>query len=347
MLNNPTPTTLTIAAPKAVIVGLEGEILNAQEEKLFSDHNPLGFILFARNVKHPDQVKRLVKQLRHLSGRQDAPILIDQEGGRVARLRPPYFRKTFPAQKIAQLAEKHLEHAKESAYLSGKLMGLELASLGINVDCAPVADLLIDGAHSIIGDRSYGNTVSLIVALAGEVARGLADAGVVPIMKHIPGHGRALVDSHEELPEVIESYDILARHDFEVFKQLKFIPWAMTAHVVYRCLDVSHPATLSPRVIRYIRENLEYDGVIISDDLSMKALTGSFTNKAHQAVQAGCDLLLHCNGNMTEMSEVLEAAPLLGMEAARRLENGFQFIKPASVCDVLELENRLAELVGG
>lgn len=303
-----------MSGSKAAIVGLSTTIITEAERELFAKHRPYGFILFKRNIDNPAQVKALTLELRQLYGEQ-CPILIDQEGGRVARLKPPHWRE-FPAmQYFREIAETDLGLAKAAIYTNARLIGFELHRLGIDVDCAPVCDLLFKDAHDIIGDRSFGSDPVMVANLARQMALGLFDSKVMPILKHIPGHGRAFVDSHEDLPIVTASLAELEATDFMVFKLLSDINykhWAMTAHIIYSAIDADKPATLSPKVIKLIREYIGFKGILISDDLSMKALKGSFEDRTKQALDAGCDLVLHCNGDINEMQKVLEASYATG-----------------------------------
>jgi beta-N-acetylhexosaminidase len=306
--------------PAALILGCSGLTLGLAERRLFAEANPLGFILFGRNIDTPDQVRALVAELRASVGRDDAPVLIDQEGGRVQRLKPPHWRKAPPGAPFARLAALDPEAARRALRLNFRLIGHELAALGIDVDCAPVLDVPVDGAHDVIGDRAYGSEPGQVATLAREAIEGLLDEGVLPVVKHIPGHGRATVDSHVALPVVTTPADQLEAWDFAPFRALADAPWAMTAHVVYDAFDPAHPATTSARVIgEVIRGHLGFDGVLVSDDLSMKALGGRFEDRARDSLDAGCDLLLHCNGDMDEMAALARAARPLTPAAEARL----------------------------
>lgn len=284
----------------SAIFGLSGARLTPEERGFFTRTDPYGYILFARNCETPEQIRALTDSLREVAGR-DVPILIDQEGGRVARLKPPLFRPCPAAGTLAALPQ-----AEEAIYTNARLIAHELRALGINVDCAPVADVPVPDAHGIIGDRAYGATPETVARLGAAMARGLSDGGVAPVLKHIPGHGRAKVDSHESLPVVETPLAELERSDFPPFRALNKLPYAMTAHVVFTALDAENLATHSPIVIRYIRENLGFNGVLMTDDLSMKAMQGSFKDRARAALEAGCDLALHCNGDLGEMQQVAE-----------------------------------------
>ncbi|SEH24846.1 beta-N-acetylhexosaminidase [Magnetospirillum fulvum] len=309
--------------PAALILGCAGLALTESERRLFAAANPLGFILFGRNIDTPDQVRDLVAALRQSVGRADAPVLIDQEGGRVQRLKPPYWRKAPPGAPFAALAERNRAAAKEALRLNFRLIGRELADLGIDVDCAPVLDVPVLGAHDVIGDRAYGTDPALVADLAREVADGLLDEGVIPIVKHIPGHGRATVDSHVALPVVEDSAESLEAKDFVPFRALSDAPWGMTAHVVYTAFDRVRPATTSPIVIEeVIRGRLGFDGVLLSDDLSMKALGGRFEDRSNDSLDAGCDIVLHCNGDMDEMAALARVVRPLTDRALERLARG-------------------------
>lgn len=312
-----------MTAPRAAILGLAGLTLAEEERRFFAEADPLGFILFKRNCDTPDQVSRLVAGLRAAIGRDDAPVLIDQEGGRVARLGPPHWRKPPAAATFVALAERDLQLGGEAARLNARLMAAELAALGINVDCAPVLDLPVAGAHDVIGDRAHGDTPALAATLGRAVCEGLLEGGVLPIIKHIPGHGRATVDTHLALPVVATGEAELRKTDFAPFQMLADMPWAMTAHVVYSAIDAEAPATTSRQVIdRVIRGFIGFDGLLLSDDLSMQALSGSVGERARASLDAGCDVVLHCNGRLDELRPVVAATPRMGEAALRRYERG-------------------------
>jgi beta-N-acetylhexosaminidase len=307
-------------APRAVIFGCGGPRLTAEERAFFAEIDPLGFILFARNVESPAQLRSLTADLRAAVEREDAPILIDQEGGRVARLRPPLWPARPPAEVFGHLYTADPSRAVEAVRLNAQLIAADLSEVGIDVDCAPVLDLRLPEGHEVIGDRAFSNSVEVVVALARGMAEGLMSGGVMPVGKHIPGHGRAPVDSHADLPRVAAGHATLSASDFQCFKALKDLPWMMTAHIVYEALDQVLPATNSPRIVSdIIRGEIGFDGILISDDLSMKALSGGFGARAHNALSAGCDLALHCNGDMVEMTAVAEGASVLTAASQRRL----------------------------
>ncbi len=299
---------------RACILGCAGPALGADEAALFREARPWGFILFARNVETPDQVRRLVADLRETVGREDAPVLIDQEGGRVRRLRPPHWRAYPPG---AAYGEKGADMAR----LGGRLIADDLTALGINVDCAPVLDLPAEGAHAVIGDRAFGARPTEAATLARAMADGLLSGGVLPIVKHIPGHGRATSDSHEALPRVEASRKALESWDFQPFRLLSDLPAAMTAHVVYAAFDPVHPATTSKVTIdQAIRGFIGFDGLLISDDLEMKALTGTLKERAEASLAAGCDIALQCHGGLSDMIEVVSGVGPLEGRAAERAE---------------------------
>lgn len=309
-----------------VVFGCEGTTLNDWEKGFFREVTPEGYILFARNIDTPDQVRALTQSLKELDGRDDLPILIDQEGGRVARLRPPHWRSYPAAGVMCALYERgERDSARRAAWLASRLIAEDLYRLGLSVDCAPVADIRIEGAHDIVGDRAFGRTAQVVAELTGAACEGLLSGGIQPVLKHIPGHGRALADSHLELPSVATAEAELTQTDFESFRLLKdSAPWAMTAHVLYTALDADHIATTSQKIIdSVIRQKIGFQGVLISDDLSMKAIEGSFKDKTARALAAGCDLALHCNGVPFEMEAVakgltpMKAATLARLEKAR------------------------------
>lgn len=308
-----------------VVVGCAGLQLTAEERVLFGVRKPLGLILFARNVDSPAQVRALVSDFRGIVGNELAPVLIDQEGGRVARLKPPHWPK-FPAGAVfGRMLAQDRATGEEAAYLNYRWIGAELAALGIDVDCAPVADIPVPGAHDVIGDRAYGHDAAAVTAIGAAIMRGLCDTGVMPVIKHIPGHGRSHVDSHLDLPVVDTDLATMAHSDFRPFVALRDAPngvpcWAMTAHIVYSDIDPEHPATMSPTVIAdVIRRRIGFEGVLISDDLNMKALKGSPADSGRAALKAGCDLVLHCSGDLAEMQALFAALPGMTAEAADRI----------------------------
>jgi len=301
------------------IFGCGGLVLSADEQAFFRDCRPWGFILFARNIESPDQVKSLIQALRATVDDPSAPVLIDQEGGRVARLKPPHWRERLPAARFGALHEINPEAAREAVYLNARLIAHDLTTLGLNVDCLPVLDVPVKGAHDIIGDRAFAHDPATVIDLGRAQIEGLMEGGVLPVMKHIPGHGRAGSDSHLELPRVKTPREELSASDFVTFRSLDLCPMAMTAHVVYDSIDPQRPATVSPKVIReVIRGEIGFDGLLMSDDLSMQALDGSLGARAKAAQFAGCDVVLHCNGKMDEMKQVAAETKTLDGEALRR-----------------------------
>ncbi len=329
---------------RAVIFGLAGLSLTLDEKKFFKKTRPVGYILFKRNLENPKQVKSLVKELHKIAGWK-CPILIDQEGGRVARLTPPHWRRPPAAGIFAALAKKNIKNAKRATYLNAQLIAAELSDLSINVDCAPMADILFKDSHNIIGDRAFGSDAKTVSILAGEMACGLIDGGVIPVLKHIPGHGRALLDSHESLPVVEASLPTLRKTDFVPFKNLKKLPWGMTAHITYTSIDKKDPATLSKKVIGIIRKEIGFDGLLLTDDLSMKALSGNFTQRCKKSIAAGCDILLHCNGKMEEMTQVASASPLLSKDAKKRLEKSLSSTKSKTKINKKKVLSELEKLI--
>ncbi|HYL32270.1 MAG TPA: beta-N-acetylhexosaminidase [Stellaceae bacterium] len=312
------PASSSAREPRAAIFGCAGLALSEAERDFFRSANPLGFILFQRNCADPDQVRALVGSLRDCVSAPEAPILIDQEGGRVARLKPPHWRE-YPAAGTLAAASA----PRDATFLASRLIAHDLASLGITVDCAPVLDLAVAGADPIIGDRAYGTTPAKVADLGRTACDGLLAGGVLPVIKHIPGHGRATVDSHKALPTVTTGVSELTETDFAPFRALNDMPWAMTAHIVYQALDPDRPATLSRRLIgETIRTSIGFDGVLISDDLSMAALPGTLAERAKGALEAGCDVVLHCNGDPVEMTAIAGSIGPLTPAAHRRLARG-------------------------
>ncbi len=312
---------MTGKKPLAAVFGCSGPELTMAESDFFRDEDPFGFILFARNCRTPDQVRALTNAMREAVGRAAAPVLIDQEGGRVARLRPPHWRLPPSPAVFGRLAETDEAAAREAAHLNYRLMAAELERLGITVDCAPVLDAPGPGAEQIIGERAFAVTPETVAALGRAAVEGLLAGGVLPVIKHIPGHGRALVDSHKELPVVDASWNELQRLDFAPFRALRDAPWAMTAHVVFAAVDAENPATMSARVIEeVIRGEIGFAGVLISDDLEMAALSGDIGARARAALDAGCDLVLHCNGAVEDMRQVGEAIGPIGAASAARIQ---------------------------
>ncbi|HEY8384278.1 MAG TPA: beta-N-acetylhexosaminidase [Microvirga sp.] len=306
---------------RAFIAGCSGLTLTQDETAFFRESAPWGFILFKRNVDNPEQVRALCDALRATVGRADAPILIDQEGGRVQRMGPPHWPKYPPGNVFGRLYNGDRWAQREMARLGARLIAHDLLSVGINVDCVPVLDVPVEGAHDVIGDRAYAKDPAGVAVLGRAAAEGLLAGGVLPVIKHVPGHGRAFADSHLALPVVETPRAELEAHDFAPFRMLTDMPLAMTAHVVYTALDPDHPATTSQKVMaEVIRGHIGYDGLVMSDDLSMHALSGTFRERTQASLAAGCDVVLHCNGRMEEMTEIAGASPILEGEPLRRAE---------------------------
>ncbi len=306
-------------AVKAFICGCEGFKLSAAEVAFIAAEEPWGLILFKRNVADTAQIRALVEAFRTAVGRADAPVLIDQEGGRVQRLGPPNWRAYPPARAFGALYRKDALAGLKAARAGGRAIAADLHAAGISVDCLPVLDVPQPGSHPVIGDRAYGDCPEAVAMLARAAAEGLMAGGVLPVIKHIPGHGRADADSHHGLPRVTATLAELERVDFVPFAALADLPMAMTAHMVYEAVDAERPATLSPRVMaEVVRGLIGYDGLVMTDDLSMQALSGSLAERAEAAVAAGCDMLLHCNGRLDEMRRVAGAAPVLAGRAEER-----------------------------
>ena len=332
----------------ALIVGCAGTSLTDGEVAFLQRYNPWGLIVFKRNCESPEQLKRLTTAFRDAVGRRNAPVFIDQEGGRVQRMGPPsnVWRKYPPARLYGALYERDMVTGLRAPRNVGRLMAADLIEAGVTCDCVPVLDVPQPGSHEIISDRAYAITPERVALLARAHIAGLIDGGVLPVMKHIPGHGRARVDSHVSLPVVEAPMAELNAVDFLPFAAFADAPMAMTAHVVYTDIDPAEPATLSRKVIsKVIRKAIGFDGLLMTDDLSMKALGGSFTDKVRRALAAGCDIVLHCNGNMAEMTEVAEAAGALkgrALTRARRALKGQRkpgkFDRRAALKDLERLE---------
>jgi beta-N-acetylhexosaminidase len=333
--------------PRAVIFGIAGASLQPAERRFFAEADPLGFILFARNCVEPEQITALVAELRQCVGRAGAFVLIDQEGGRVQRLKPPRWRAAPPADAFGRLCERDEAAAVEAAWLNARLLAAELEPLGIDVDCAPVLDIRRPEGHAIIGDRAFGALPETVALLGRATCAGLLAGGVLPVIKHLPGHGRATLDSHEALPVVDAPADELRRIDLAPFAALADMPLAMTAHVVYAAFDPAAPATTSSRVIaQTIRGVIGFDGLLMSDDLCMRALSGVPADRARAALAAGCDVVLHCNGDLAEMRAVAEACPTLSGDARRRSERASAMRTPPQPFDRERAVERLASLLG-
>jgi beta-N-acetylhexosaminidase len=332
----------------AFITGVSGPALTDAERAFLGEAQPWGLIVFDRNVAAgPDALRRLIDDVRSTLGR-DAPVLIDQEGGRVQRLRPPHWPKYPPAAAYGELYDRDRAAGLVAARLGARLIAADLALVGIDVDCMPIADVPVAGADPVVGDRAFGAEPDKVAALAGAFAQGLAEGGVLPVLKHIPGHGRATADSHKKLPVVTADEATLQATDFAAFRPLAGLPLAMTAHVVFTALDPVAPATTSLAIVRdVIRGSIGYQGLLMSDDLSMGALSGSLGERTRAALAAGCDMALHCNGEMKEMLAVAAAAPLLSGDAARRAAAALASKKPAVPIDLLAKRVEFVRLMSG
>ncbi|WP_439471748.1 beta-N-acetylhexosaminidase [Brevundimonas sp.] len=331
----------------AAIYGCSGHRLTAEEKAFFSDVRPWGFILFRRNVESPDQLRALTAELRDCLGDEAAPILIDQEGGRVQRMGPPHWPKYPPGEAYLKATNDPLA-ARELARLGGRLLAHDLKAVGITVDCLPVLDVPVPGAHDIIGDRAYAHDPADVARLGRAAAEGLLAGGVLPVIKHMPGHGRAFADSHKALPVVHADFETLDGWDFAPFKALSDMPMAMTAHVVFTAVDPKRPATTSKEAVKLMREHLGFGGLILTDDLSMHALSGSFRERAEASLKAGCDVVLHCNGDLAEMASVAEGVGKLKGKAARRAEAALaRIVHTPEPLDYREAHDRFAALLAG
>src|ERR1700689_1230938 len=305
---------------RAFITGIAGPALSNEERQFLRDVQPWGLIVFARNIAGPDPLRRLIGEFRSLVGR-DAPVLIDQGGGRWHRPGPPQWPSYPPGAAYGVLYDKDRQTGLAAARLGGRLIAGDLADLGIDVDCLPLADVPVPGSDAVIGDRAYGTEPAKVAAIAGAIAEGLADGGVLPVLKHIPGHGRATADSHKRLPVVTTDRATLEATDFAAFRPLAALPLGMTAHVVFSAIDPVAPATTSVTIVGgVIRDSMGFRGLLMSDDLSMDALSGALAERTRSALAAGCDLVLHCNGKLLEMRDVAAHTPMLAGEAARRAE---------------------------
>jgi beta-N-acetylhexosaminidase len=322
-------------APRAFITGLARTAISPAERSFLREAAPWGLILFKRNVVDPAQVRALTGEFRSICGRDDAPVLVDQEGGRVQRLGPPNW-PAYPAGAVyARLYARDRALGLRAAHLGARLIAADLATVGITVDCLPVADVPVAGADRVIGDRAYGERPDQVAAIAAAVAAGLASGGVLPVVKHLPGHGRATADSHQHLPVVGADRHTLERTDFAAFRPLAALPLGMTAHVVFTALDPGLPATTSAVIIHEVIRNwIGFAGALMSDDLSMGALTGSIAERTRQSLAAGCDLVLHCNGALSEMEEVAAHCPELADDALTRTGHALACRRPPDGIDL-------------
>ena len=329
------------------ITGVAGSVLTGEERKFLKDAKPWGLIVFKRNIESRVALRALTDDFRTAVGWQ-APVLVDQEGGRVQRLGPPHWSSYPPGAAYGALYDRDRDLGLAAAMLGARLIAADLAEVGIDVDCAPIADVPVAGADPIIGDRAYGTDPAKVAAIAGAVAAGLLRGGVLPVLKHIPGHGRATADSHEKLPVVGTDRATLEASDFAAFRPLNALPLGMTAHVVFSAIDPVAPATTSVTIVRdVIRDSIGFSGLLMSDDISMGALSGSIGERTKAAIAAGCDMVLHCNGKMNEMLAVAAAVPELAGEAARRADSALALRKPAAPIDTAARRAEFSKLMAG
>ncbi|KQV83622.1 beta-N-acetylhexosaminidase [Rhizobium sp. Root1220] len=311
---------------KAMILGCSGLSLTSEEKAFYRAERPWGFILFGRNISERQQIADLVAEMRESVG-WHAPVLIDQEGGRVQRIRPPIFQHYPSGQQLGDLYRQDREQGTRAAWLMSRLHAFDLSSLGINVDCLPVLDVPVEGSSNVIGNRAYGSDPATVTAMGRAAAEGLKAGGLLPVMKHMPGHGRGFADSHHELPVVTVAREDLEAHDFPPFVAMRDELMAMTCHVVFAAIDPDNPATTSRKVVDgIIREWIGFNGLLLSDDTSMNALAGSIGERAANIIAGGCDIVLHCNGHMNEMEQVVANVPALqakSLARARAVETGF------------------------
>lgn len=336
---------------KAFITGVAGTELTRDERSFLANERPWGLILFARNCADAGQIRDLTEAYRSIVDDAAAPVFIDQEGGRVQRLRPPICREYPAGRTYGRLYEADRENGRRAAYLGTRLIAADLIDLGINGDCLPLLDVPAADAHDVIGDRAYSKDPDAVADLGRAAATGLLDGGVLPVIKHIPGHGRARADSHVDLPRVDAALDALRERDFPPFKALSDMPLAMTAHVVFDAIDGAAPVTVSKRAVEgVVRGELGFDGCLMSDDVSMRALDGTIGERTRALFAAGCDLALHCNGEFAEMREVALATPVLAGLSERRANSALRRRRPPGVFDRLaaaaEFDALLAEIAG-
>ena len=333
-------------AVRAFITGLAGLTISAAERAFFREAQPWGLILFKRNIDTPAQVTDLVSAFRDIAG-YHAPVLVDQEGGRVQRLGPPHWPAYPAGERYSRLYDRDRSMALAAARLGARLIAADLRALGIDVDCMPLADVPVPGSDAVIGDRAYGTEPDKVAAIAGAIADALLDSGVLPVLKHLPGHGRATADSHLRLPVVEAGRDTLERTDFAAFRPLAGLPLGMTAHVVFSAIDPVAPATTSVTIVQQvIRGSIGFRGVLMSDDISMGALSGSLAERSRAAISAGCDVVLHCNGKLAEMQDVAAAVPVLAGEAAARADAALALRKAPEEFDIASARNMFANMMG-
>ncbi|QCO56826.1 glycoside hydrolase family 3 protein (plasmid) [Pseudorhodobacter turbinis] len=337
---------------RAAVLGCSGTTLLPEEAAFFRAVNPWGFILFARNVADPAQLRRLTAELRECVGR-DAPVLVDQEGGRVQRLRAPHWSEWLAPLEMVKLAmatakpgQGH-QTACRAMELRYRLIASELHGVGIDVNCAPCLDVASAVTHPFLRNRCFSEDPSLVADLGRAAAKGHLAGGVLPIVKHMPGHGRASLDSHKALPHVSAPREVLEAHDFAPFRALNDLPIAMTAHIIYDAIDAENPATTSSTMVQLMRRDIGFEGLLVSDDLSMNALAGSLGERAAATIAAGVDIALHCSGDMAEMMQVVEAAGPMSTQAHARSEAALAQRCPPQTVDIAALRADLSGLVNG
>ncbi len=326
----------------AAILGCAGTVLGADEAAFFAQANPFGFILFARNLETADQIRALCADLRSAVG-WDAPVFIDQEGGRVQRMWPPLVRQWLPP--LDDVA-RHGPNAQRAMYLRYRLIADELLSLGIDGNCAPLLDIARPDTHAVLRNRCYSDDLQTVVKIGQAVAQAHLDGGVLPVIKHIPGHGLALIDSHLDVPRVTLDRATLEAHDFAAFRPFARMPLGMTAHLIFEDIDPA-PATISPVMNAVIRDSIGFGGLLMTDDISMQALSGTVAERGKAALAAGCDLVLHCNGNLAEMVSILETCGQMTPAGQARAEAALTWRNPAQEVDIAALEAELEALAAG
>jgi beta-N-acetylhexosaminidase len=332
---------------KAFISGCSGTSLTDAERRLFAETRPCGLIVFARNCATPDQLRALVTAFKDAVDSDEVLILIDQEGGRVQRLRPPHWRDMPPARCYGRMYEKDRRAGTSAAFAGARLIAQELFDVGINVNCTPVLDVPEKGAHEIIGDRAFSTDPDVVASLGRAVMDGTLAGGVLPVIKHVPGHGRAKADSHLSLPHIDVSERDLEAIDFRPFQALRDAPLAMTAHVLLPCYDERRPASTSPVIMgEVIRGTIGLEGLVMSDDIGMKALGGPFATRARDVIAAGCDVALHCSGDFAEMVDTASAVPPLDGIAAERFARALSFLHAPEPFDEVEALALVSEAAG-
>lgn len=332
-------------AARAFITGLAGLQVSANECAFLREAQPWGLIIFKRNVSTPSQVQALVRSFRDILG-WEAPVLIDQEGGRVQRLGPPQWPVYPPGARYGELYDHEPAAGLATARLAGHLIAADLSALGIDVDCLPIADVPVAGGDPVIGDRAYGTEPGKVAAIAAAIAQGLLAGGVLPVLKHLPGHGRATADSHARLPVVDVDRATLEASDFAAFRPLAQLPLGMTAHVVFSAIDPVAPATTSVTMVHeVIRGFIGFQGLLMSDDVSMGALSGTIPERSRSALAAGCDVVLHCNGDLAEMTAVAGAVPMLSGAAAKRAEVALAMRQAPEEFDIEAARKLFAETI--